>query len=143
MINFDFNNDCTGCSACADSCSKHCITMDKNKYGFVVPYINVEACNDCKKCEKVCPVLNTKIASSSTPQLYSAYNVDIEERKAGSSGSIMLVLARYILKLDGVNKVFEAPIFKAQMSNAVKTGNALKQYNTKKKHRVTRCFFSA
>lgn len=102
MINFDFNNDCTGCSACADSCSKHCITMDKNKYGFVVPYINVEACNDCKKCEKVCPVLNTKIASSSTPQLYSAYNVDIEERKAGSSGSIMLVLARYILKLDGV-----------------------------------------
>ena len=47
-------------------------------------------------------MLNTKIASSSTPQLYSAYNVDIEERKAGSSGSIMLVLARYILKLDGV-----------------------------------------
>lgn len=37
-----------------------------------------------------------------------------------------------ISKLDGVNKVFEAPIFKAQMSNAVKTGNALKQYNTKK-----------
>lgn len=102
MIKFDFLNDCTGCAVCADSCPKHCISMVKNKYGFMMPSVDLRTCVDCRKCERVCPVLNTRIAHNASLKLYCAYNVNAEERKKGSSGSIMLVLAKYVINQNGV-----------------------------------------
>lgn len=101
MISFDFSSHCTGCYACADICPKQCIKMADNKRGFRIPFIKLEDCVNCGLCEKVCPILSEPILHSSK-QIFCAYNKDEVDRKIGSSGSIMLILAKDILSRGGV-----------------------------------------
>lgn len=100
MIDFAFSSHCTGCGACADICPKQCISLKDDERGFVIPSVNLSDCVDCGLCEKICPILIT-------PPLYirktvcCAYNNNSEERAKGSSGSIMLALARELLSRGG------------------------------------------
>ncbi len=58
-----FINDkanCSGCTACANVCPTSCIELQPDDEGFYYPYYDVEKCIDCKKCEKVCPIFNSK-----------------------------------------------------------------------------------
>lgn len=102
MISFDFNRHCTGCSACADVCPKSCIKIVEGKADFWVPSIDKSLCVDCNACSNVCPVLNTKEDVYEEQKIYCAYNKQEEDRKRGSSGSLMLVLARYVIEHGGV-----------------------------------------
>lgn len=54
MIKFDFNEYCSGCSACYSICPMGAISMIANDEGFVVPHVDKDKCTDCKLCEKVC-----------------------------------------------------------------------------------------
>lgn len=106
MINFDFSNDCCGCSACAQICPQNCISMPENEEGFWIPDIDVSKCVNCGLCEKVCPVINSK---SETPndnyipdKVYAAYNKNESVRLTSSSGGIFIVLAEYTLKNGGI-----------------------------------------
>lgn len=101
MISFDFSSHCTGCYACSDICPKHCIKLSENDRGFVVPVIDALDCIECHLCEKVCPVLSSAVLNPCR-SVYCAYNKDEVERHEGSSGSIMLVLARVVLSKGGV-----------------------------------------
>lgn len=56
MIIINSKKDCTGCSACASICPKHCITMSEDLEGFDYPIVDSELCINCHLCEKVCPV---------------------------------------------------------------------------------------
>lgn len=58
MIDFDFNKNCYGCSACKNICPKSAITMTENKEGFLMPDIDKKKCINCGLCDKVCPHLN-------------------------------------------------------------------------------------
>ena len=105
-INFDFSNDCCGCSACAQICPQNCISMPENEEGFWIPDIDVSKCVNCGLCEKVCPVINSK---SETPndnyipdKVYAAYNKNESVRLTSSSGGIFIVLAEYTLKNGGI-----------------------------------------
>ena len=100
MISFDFSSHCTGCCACVDVCPKRCIEMRENKLGFRIPYVNLTDCVNCNLCEKVCPIISEPKLSS-CKLVYSAYNKNDIERKCGSSGSVMLLLARNILSKGG------------------------------------------
>lgn len=53
---FEKNEDCCGCTACAESCPKHSIEMKCDVEGFEYPTINYETCICCYKCLKVCPI---------------------------------------------------------------------------------------
>lgn len=59
MIKFDFDKDCCGCTACANSCNHGALTMQHNEEGFLMPHVDESKCVDCGLCDKVCPHLNT------------------------------------------------------------------------------------
>ena len=65
MINFDFDKDCCGCTACMNSCNHDAISMIENSEGFLMPFVDKEKCVDCGLCDKACPHLNTSYDCSS------------------------------------------------------------------------------
>lgn len=102
MIDFNFSKHCTGCAACASICPHHCITMVTDEYDFIIPKVNKSDCVDCGLCNRVCPYLTPSLPNSLDQHAYSAYNRNEKERKIGSSGSIMILLAKHVLSNGGV-----------------------------------------
>jgi coenzyme F420-reducing hydrogenase beta subunit len=114
---------CTGCAACAASCSKKCISLHPDIEGFQRPVVDYSKCTGCKKCSSVCPILiddasqsiysaesdkivnNTITAKSGTEKveqiIYAAWNLDEEIRKKSSSGGVFSALAEIIIKKGG------------------------------------------
>ena len=48
-------NKCTGCYACVNACSHHCIQMREDEDGAVRPVIDESKCVGCKLCVSSCP----------------------------------------------------------------------------------------
>lgn len=118
MIHIDFQNECCGCSACAQICQRGCISMAENSEGFLIPQFNLEKCTSCNLCEKVCPVLNSYSEvqdDSNIPQnVYAAYNKNTDIRLKSSSGGIFSILAEYTINKGGV-------VFGARLSDDCKS----------------------
>lgn len=118
MINIDFQNECCGCSACAQACPQCCIDMSENSDGFLIPKINLEKCTDCNLCENACPVFNSEIEvlnDKNIPKnVYAAYNKNEDVRMKSSSGGIFTLLAEYAIKKNGV-------VFGARLSDDCKS----------------------
>lgn len=47
-------SECCGCGACISVCPKDAITMRPDRYGFLYPSIDGDACIRCRLCLKVC-----------------------------------------------------------------------------------------
>ncbi len=99
---------CSGCGACLNTCPTNSIYMKDNGTGFRYPYIDSETCIGCRKCEKVCPVLNKTVRGfpttkkKATPKAYGGWILDEDIRRASSSGGIFSALALSVLKKGGV-----------------------------------------
>lgn len=106
MINIDFQNECCGCSACAQICPHDCISMNEDIEGFLMPKISLDKCVDCNLCEMVCPVFNSEtetLTDNNIPQnVYAAYNKNEDIRMKSSSGGVFTILAEYAIKKNGV-----------------------------------------
>ena len=89
-------NKCTGCYACVNVCSKHCISMQENQYGEVHPVIDEARCIGCKKCINVCPN-NMPLEYNDPRACYAAWNTNKEKRKICASGGIGSLMAEYVL----------------------------------------------
>lgn len=101
MIIITDKHFCCGCSACAQSCPKHCITLCNDYEGFQYPVVDISICINCKLCEKVCPYLN-KSEERKPLEVEIAHNPDTKIRKDSSSGGLFSLLAEYIIKNNGV-----------------------------------------
>lgn len=95
MINFDFNKDCCGCTACANSCNHGAITMEYNDEGFLMPHIDKDKCLDCGLCDKVCPHLNTStdgsqfsLESFMDKKAYLYFSKDVRRKESASGGFV-------------------------------------------------------
>ena len=95
----NIKNDCTGCSACYNSCPTHAISMEANDEGFLNPKIDVAKCINCGICTKKCIVLNAKYENDN-PLCYAVMAND-NIRAVSSSGGVFTVAANYILKKHG------------------------------------------
>lgn len=95
MINIKRKEECCGCNACGDICSKKAISFKADNEGFWYPIVNKELCVECGLCEKVCPVLNNTnfMDRYETPIVYAAYTKDEEIRLDSTSGGIHSMLA--------------------------------------------------
>lgn len=87
MLSFTSNKGaCTGCSACMAACPVDCITMQNDEEGFWYP-VSSEACIDCGKCEKVCPVLkHDKTANHYKQSAYACLSKDDDIWRRSASG---------------------------------------------------------
>lgn len=85
---------CTGCGACAFRCPKHCIEMQENEIGIVLPVVDTSVCIECHSCEKMCPILNEP-ASYKPEKAYAAWSNDEEERLTSASGGIAIEMYKY------------------------------------------------
>ncbi len=115
---------CTGCAACAASCSEKCIALIPDLEGFLRPVIDYLNCTGCKCCSRACPILTPKISNAKRrcnsepcpsdsdtcnvyetityPVVYAAWNLDYDIRKKSSSGGVFTALAENILSQGGV-----------------------------------------
>lgn len=120
MIEIKSKQDCCGCTACASVCPERCITMARDKEGFLYPRIDRARCIDCRLCERRCPVLgrektaalpgvdraevNRKAveAAEYLPESYACFLKDDTIRAQSTSGGFFTALAQYILQQGGI-----------------------------------------
>ena len=102
MIEINDKCMCCGCSACKNICPKNAIEMCEDEYGFKYPMINKDLCINCGLCEKICPIKNNTNKKEKNIYAYACYNKNINDRLNSSSGGIFILLAKYIIKQNGV-----------------------------------------
>ena len=104
MIQITDKTKCMGCGACSQSCPKNCIEMKADSEGFLYPEVARDQCIDCKRCEQVCPVLNTSfVPKNGFPDAYLVYDTDPEWRKRSAAGGGFAAIAReFIERYNGV-----------------------------------------
>ena len=92
---------CTGCSACANACSRDAITMVPDAEGFLRPLMDEKKCIECHLCEKSCPIVSPKInINTDSPRAYAIWS--LPDRTISSSGGAFSAFARMILSKGGV-----------------------------------------
>lgn len=92
-----FNNekkDCTGCSACASVCPVKCISMIRDKEGFLYPVAS-EHCIKCGRCSEVCPQNNSSAKIfNNTQSAYMAVTKDKNVWRRSASGGAFSEICR-------------------------------------------------
>lgn len=91
--------NCTGCMACHDTCKQNAIVINKNNRGFYQIDIDYTKCIQCKKCEKVCPVINPPTIENYTPNAYIGWSLSNNNLLRSASGGIFIELALSFIKI--------------------------------------------
>lgn len=116
------HNECCGCKACGDVCSKNAITFALDKEGFFYPSVN-DDCIDCGLCAKVCPAMNTFDGCDASEQGFvGCLDKDKNRRDSGSSGGIFGLLASEVI-LEGYEVYGAAFDEKLQLKHCIATTN--------------------
>lgn len=88
--------DCCGCTACAEICPVHAISMEKDDEGFLYPVRCGDKCIHCGLCDSVC---GFELEKSSNKQLaYGVKNKNDQQREASRSGAAFMAFAELILR---------------------------------------------
>lgn len=94
---------CTGCGACAESCSKGCIKIAPNVEGFYYPSIDESSCIDCGLCVHTCPVISLQDNPPAEMSEFFAYHtLDEKIRENSTSGGAFSLFAEYVLGRGGI-----------------------------------------
>lgn len=105
MIFIQRKEDCCGCGACYDACSKHAISWLPDEEGFYYPSIEKDKCVDCGLCNKVCPIINSEFLNSKnksyTPKVIGCYHRDEAIRFSSTSGGAFWGFAEEFVKSGG------------------------------------------
>lgn len=102
MISIEDKKKCCGCSACANTCPKHCIEMVEDSEGFLYPSVNAEVCVNCGMCEKVCPELNPILEEKKEQSAALFQNNDPVVLKESTSGGFFTALGTWVIEQGGV-----------------------------------------
>lgn len=105
MINIVRKEDCCGCGACFDICSKNAIIWETDCEGFSYPKVDTTKCIDCGLCNKTCPIENSDtinaINAGETPIVLAAYHKNDDIRLSSTSGGAFWGLAENWVKNGG------------------------------------------
>lgn len=102
MINIVDKANCSGCGACQQRCARQAIKMVEDKDGFLYPKVDIELCNECGLCEKVCPILNVEKEIPSEQSAYLVQHKDDEILRQSTSGGAFTAIAEWVLRKGGV-----------------------------------------
>lgn len=104
MIEIKHSQDCCGCTACANICTHHAITMHPDTLGFLYPVVDKDKCTNCGLCEKVC-VFNEhydKNLNLPSPKAYAVRHKNIREIETSQSGAAFIAFSDWILNQGGI-----------------------------------------
>lgn len=103
MLDFDREQNCYGCGACAYVCPQNAIDMTQNAEGFLMPVVDESLCSVCGLCEKKCTFMNpyTPDQKLERSNCYAGFNKTREELKESTSGGIAAILMDYFLSTGG------------------------------------------
>lgn len=94
---------CMGCGACVSICPTRAIRLSEDEYGVYRSQVDESKCINCSKCKNVCAALALPYNfNSSNPLSYAFITANREELLSSSSGGAFSVLARIVLKRNGV-----------------------------------------
>lgn len=96
------NEQCTGCMACANACSRNAITIYTDEEGFYRPQVDEGKCVGCMRCEHVCPVLHPVEPPKTIGKVFAAWHKDENIRRESSSGGAFTALAETVIAGGGV-----------------------------------------
>lgn len=99
MIKFD--NRCTGCKACIQSCPKSCIKTKIHGLGFEYPDIDESTCIHCDLCSRICPIEH-EIVTPATQKAYAVVHKNAVTVNQSTSGGMFSAVAEWVLKNNGV-----------------------------------------
>lgn len=92
---------CTGCHACFSACPVNAIEMIQDNMGFAAPTIKQDKCLDCKKCQSICPVMNSK-KNIEEDEAFACHSKSFERRLKSASGGFFTELAEHIIQNGGI-----------------------------------------
>lgn len=78
IVLFEEKEQCCGCGACLNVCSKSAISMKEDEYGFTYPHIDEELCIGCGQCKKVCSYQDMSTVLHEPIVAYAAGGTDSE-----------------------------------------------------------------
>ncbi len=130
MIKILNKEKCSGCGACAQSCSLNCIQLKTDKEGFWYPSVDTNICVNCGRCEKVCPCLNESVSAKiGNTEVLGVKNNSDEVRFNSSSGGVFTALAKQIFNMNGI-------VFGVAMSADNKTAHHIQINSIEEIHRL-------
>ena len=94
-------NECTGCGACSAICNHRAISMIPDCKGFLRPYVDKEKCVNCRLCDKVCEVANSK-SDTNYKNIIALKHNDIGIKQTSTSGGAFRLFADFIVRNGGV-----------------------------------------
>lgn len=94
-------NNCCGCEACANICSRNAISMQYDDEGFIYPNIQESLCVDCGACDKVCPGLRTQEKHNNYIKAFAGYSNNGSIIDNCASGGFATTISKIILKEKG------------------------------------------
>lgn len=103
MLDFDREQNCYGCGACAYVCPRNAIDMIQNTEGFLMPEVDERVCIGCGLCEKNCTFMNpyTPDRKLEASTCYAGFHKNREKLKESTSGGIAATLMDYFLSTGG------------------------------------------
>lgn len=100
---FNQKQNCCGCSACYNSCTKQAISMQSDEEGFLYPVIDQHLCVSCGKCRSVCPLIQDgNYKSNVIPEFFVAKHKSGEVLMKSTSGGVFTAISDAILRQGGV-----------------------------------------
>jgi len=76
--------------------------MEFNKKGFLYPIVDNAKCNNCKICEKVCPIENYNKIKNEPLKIFAAWNKNDSERILSTSGGVFFAIAKEVIRKNGI-----------------------------------------
>lgn len=86
-LNTKNKEECFGCGACYQICSRKAIKMEIDNEGFLYPIINDDLCIKCDLCHRVCPVENENNMKKSEKALVGFNKIDGVRNFSASGGA--------------------------------------------------------
>ena len=102
FIEYNYKEECCGCTACKSICPQNAISMEEDEEGFKYPKIDKTKCINCGLCTKVCPIKNPTKEEKFEQSAYIVNNKNNNIREESTSGGAFTEIAGYVIDHGGV-----------------------------------------